>query len=83
MCSFIAAYERYRLFHPLGRAGAGSHKALPRSQRGPRGVATSAPLHCNKAAAAIPGGPYGRKTVTFPDKIHGRKPGEIFAPEKP
>ena len=58
-------------------------KALTRLQRGPRGVAPGPPLQDNKAFAASPGGPYGRKTVAFQDKISKQKVAVFFALEKP
>ncbi len=59
------------------------NKALPALPRGPRGVATRAPLYCNKAAAATPGGPYGSETVAFQDKNGKQKTAVFFAPDEP
>ena len=81
--SFSDIYERYQFSLPLERSGVEPRKALTGLQRGPRCIATRAPLHCRKAVVATPGGPYGRETVAFQDKINKRKPVVFSAPEEP
>ena len=82
-CSFLTVYERRQLPSPWGGLEWGPREALPGLQRGPYCNATSAPLHCRKAVVATPRGPYGMKTVAFPDKKSNHKYAEISVPEKP
>ena len=80
--SFIAIYKRPPSRHKTTTWSLSCRGALPALQRGPRGIAVSAPLHCNKAAIATQGGPYGRKTVAFPDIFQHHKPGVFSVLEK-
>ena len=81
--SFTVTYRQGHLRRETTERRRAGRKVLTRLPRGPRGVATGPPLQDNKAVVASPGGPYGRKTVAFQDKISKQKVAVFFALKKP
>ena len=82
-CSFLGIYKRRPSRHKAAAWLRPCNKGLPAMQRGPRGVATRPPLQLNGVLVATSRGPYGRETVTFPNKIGNQKLRPFAIPEKP
>ena len=57
-------------------------KGLTGLQRGPRGIATRAPLQCESGPVATSGGPYGKKKAAFEGRNGDWKMREICVLEK-
>ena len=75
--SLSTTYKQQHFRCPATAARRSCRKGLTGLQRGPYGNATRPPLHSQSSPAVLPGGPYGKKSGTFPDKFRGLKRDKI------